>query len=413
MENFLVHNAETKAQMLAEIGMQSIDDLFAQIPTIAVPVDFEKELGKAKSELETQKIVKKLAAKNNLPEESFLGAGCYNKFTPACVLQTAQRWEFLTAYTPYQAEISQGTLQVMYEFQTMMCRLTGMDIANATVYDGATACAEAILMAARISKKTKALVHANITPEYEKVINTYAWAKNIEIEKFSDELPANLADYACVLVQTPDYYGEILKTPEVDGTLLIVCTNLSALSILEPPINADIVVGDIQPLGIPQSFGGPYAGVIACKEKYMRQLPGRLAGRTVDTNGNTAYCLTIQTREQHIKREKATSNICSNQALMGLCAALYLTVMGEKGFKQAGYLSAKNAHKLASGLNVENKNFFNEFVFKVADADATLKKLKENGIAGGIKLSATRILTAVTEMNSDEAIEKFIEIVNN
>lgn len=413
MENFLVHNDDTKAQMLAEIGMNSIDDLFAQIPQIAVPIDFEKELGKAKSELETQKIVKKLAAKNNLPDESFLGAGCYNKFTPACVLQTAQRWEFLTAYTPYQAEISQGTLQVMYEFQTMMCRLTGMDIANATVYDGATACAEAILMASRISKKSKALVHSNINPEYEKVINTYAWAKNIEIEKFTDELPTNLTDYACVLIQTPDYYGEILKTPTVDGTLLIVCTNFSGLSILEPPRNADIVVGDIQPLGIPQSFGGPYAGVIACKEKYMRQLPGRLAGRTVDTNGNTAYCLTIQTREQHIKREKATSNICSNQALMGLCAALYLTVMGENGFKQAGYLSAKNAHKLASKLNIENKNFFNEFVFKVNNADETLKKLRENGIAGGIKLSETRILTAVTEMNSEEAIEKFANIVNS
>lgn len=413
MENFLVHNDETKAQMLAEIGMQTIDDLFAQIPLKAVPVDFEKELGKAKSELETQKIVKKLAAKNNLPEESFLGGGCYNKFIPACVLQTAQRWEFLTAYTPYQAEISQGTLQVMYEFQTMICRLTGMDIANATVYDGATACAEAILMAARLSKKRKALLHANINPEYEKVINTYAWAKNIDIEKFNDEPPANLSDYACVLVQTPDYYGEILKTPEVDGTLLIVCTNLSALSVLEPPRNADIVVGDIQPLGIPQSFGGPYAGVIACKEKYMRQLPGRLAGCTVDSHGKTAYCLTIQTREQHIKREKATSNICSNQALTGLCAALYLTVMGEKGFKDTGYLSAKNAHKLASRLNVKNKNFFNEFVFTVQDADTTLKKLKENGIWGGIKVSDTEILTAVTEMNSDEAIEKFAKIVNN
>lgn len=411
MENFLVHNDETKAKMLAEIGMQSIGDLFAQIPQTAVPVDFEKELGKAKSELETQKIIKGLAAKNNLPEESFLGAGCYNKFIPACVAQTAQRWEFLTAYTPYQAEISQGTLQVMYEFQTMICRLTGMDIANATVYDGATACAEAILMAARISKKTKALLHTNINPEYEKVINTYAWAKNIEIEKFSDKLPDNLSEYACVLIQTPDYYGEIIKTPEVEGTLLIVCTNLSALSILEPPGNADIVVGDIQPLGIPQSFGGPYAGVMACKEKYMRQLPGRLAGRTVDKDGNTAYCLTIQTREQHIKREKATSNICSNQALMGLCAALYLTVMGETGFKQAGYLSAKNAHKLAAKLNVKNKNFFNEFVFTVKDADATLKKLKENGIAGGIKLSDTEILTAVTEMNTDEGIEKFAQLV--
>jgi len=413
MENFLVHNDETKAQMLSDIGMSTIDDLFAQIPQTAVPVDFAKEIGKAKSELETQKAVKALAGKNNVSAESFLGGGCYNKFTPACVLQTAQRWEFLTAYTPYQAEISQGTLQIMYEFQTMICRLTGMDIANATVYDGATACAEAILMAARISKKTKALIHANINPEYEKVIKTYAWAKNIEIEKFSGELPADLTDYACVLIQTPDYYGEILNTPDVDGPLLIVSTNLSALSILKPPSNADILVSDVQTLGIPQSFGGPYAGIIACKEKYMRQLPGRLAGRTVDSRGETAYCLTIQTREQHIKREKATSNICSNQALIGLCAAMYLTVMGEKGFKDAGYLSAKNAHKLASRLNVKNKNFFNEFVFTVKDADTTLKKLKENSILGGIKLSDTEILTAVTEMNSDDAIDKFAAIVNN
>ncbi len=417
MENFLVHNKETKEQMLQEIGMSSIDDLFAQIPSTAVPIDFEQELGEAKSELETQKIVKKLAAKNNLPEESFLGAGCYNKFTPACVLQTAQRWEFLTAYTPYQAEISQGTLQVMYEFQTMISRITGMDIANATVYDGASACAEAILMASRISKKNKALIHANINPEHEKVINTYAWAKGIEIEKFSDNLPTDLSDYACVLIQTPDYCGEILKTPNLENTLLIVSTNLSALALLEPPKNIDILVSEVQTLGIPQSFGGPYAGIIACKEKYMRQLPGRLAGRTVDTEGRTAYCLTIQTREQHIKREKATSNICSNQALMGLCATLYLTVMGEKGFKQASYLSAKGAHILADklkakGIVVKTKNFFNEFVFKVKDANATLNTLKTAGIAGGIKLSETEILTAVTEMNSEEAINTFAALVD-
>jgi len=416
MENFLVHNQETKEQMLSEIGIKTIDDLFAQIPQIAVPINFEKELGKAKSELEAQKIVKNLANKNNIVVESFLGGGCYNKFIPACIAQTAGRWEFLTAYTPYQAEISQGTLQVMYEFQTMMCRLTGMDIANATVYDGATACAEAILMASRISKKTKALIHKNLNPEYRKVINTYSWAKGIEIDEFDTNLPMNLSDYACVLVQTPDYYGEIEELPNTEGTLLVACTNLSALSILEPPRNADIVVGDIQPLGIPQGFGGPYAGIIACKEKYMRQLPGRLAGRTVDTEGRTAYCLTIQTREQHIKREKATSNICSNQALIGLCATLYLTVMGEKGFKDAGYLSAKGAHLLADklkakGIAVKNKNFFNEFVFVVKDAEATLKKLRENNIAGGIKLSDTEILTAVTEMNTTEGINKFTELL--
>lgn len=416
MENFLVHNEETKKQMLKEIGLNSIDDLFAQIPSIAVPINFEKDLGKAKSEMETQKLVKKLASKNNIAEESFLGAGCYNKFTPACVMQTATRWEFLTAYTPYQAEISQGTLQVMYEFQTMICRLTGMDIANATVYDGATACAEAILMASRISKKTKALVHKNINPEHDKVIKTYAWAKNIEIEYFDETLPNNLSDYACVLIQTPDYFGELLNTPQIENTMLIVSTNLSALGVIEPPKGADILVADIQPLGLPQSFGGPYAGIMACKEKYMRQLPGRLAGKSVDTNGKTAYCLTIQTREQHIKREKATSNICSNQALMGLCATLYLTVMGENGFKQASYLSAKGAHVLADklkekGIKVENKNFFNEFVFNVKNADETLKKLKNEGILGGVKISDTQILTAVTEMNSTEAIEKFAQIV--
>lgn len=416
MENFLVHNEETKKQMLDEIGLKSIDALFAQIPSKAVPVNFEKNLGKAKSELETQKIVKKLASKNDILEESFLGAGCYNKFTPACVMQTAGRWEFLTAYTPYQAEISQGTLQVMYEFQTMICRLTGMDIANATVYDGATACAEAILMASRISKKTNALVHKNINPEHKKVVETYAWAKGIKIEYFDSTLPENLADFACVLIQTPDYYGELLTLPQIENTMLIVSTNLSALGVIEPPKGADILVADIQPLGLPQSFGGPYAGIMACKEKYMRQLPGRLAGKSVDTNGNTAYCLTIQTREQHIKREKATSNICSNQALMGLCATLYLTVMGEQGFKQASYLSAKGAHTLvdklrAKGVKVENKNFFNEFVFNVENADETLAKLKQEGILGGVKISDTQILTAVTEMNSAEAIEKFAQLV--
>lgn len=416
MENFLVHNEETKATMLKEIGLNSIEDLFKQIPTRAVPINFERELGKAKSELETQRIVKSLANKNNICAESFLGGGSYNKFIPACVAQTASRWEFLTAYTPYQAEISQGTLQVMYEFQTMICRLTNMDIANATVYDAGSACAEAILMATRISKKMKALVHKNLNPEYRKVVDTYAWAKGIELDEFDTVLPTDLSQYACVLVQTPDYYGEILQTPQVNDTLLVVCTNLSTLSILEPPINADILVGDIQPLGLPMAFGGPYAGVIACKEKYMRQMPGRLAGRTVDANGNTAYCLTIQTREQHIKREKATSNICSNQALMGLCATLYLSVMGEDGFRQAGYLSAKNAHLLVDGLRqkgivVKTRNFFNEFVFEVANADETLAKLKAQGICGGLKLSETEILSAVTEMNTVEGIERFIATV--
>ena len=334
MKNFLVHNDSVKQEMFGDIGIKSVEDLFNQIPKTARMQSLK--LDEPLSELETQRKVKSLAAKNKTDFINFMGAGVYNKFVPACVSQVAQRFEFLTAYTPYQAEIAQGTLQIMYEFQTMISRLTGMDISNATVYDGATACAEALLMAVRINKKSKkVLVHKNINPEYLRVINTYMWAGNIEVELF-DNLPQDTTDYACVLIQTPDYYGEILDVKKSDDTLLIVCTDLSTLSILKPPseFGADIVVADIQTLGIPMSFGGPHAGVICCKEKYMRQMPGRLAGRTVDKDGEQAFTLTIQTREQHIKREKATSNICSNQALMGLWATVYLSVMGEKGFRQ-------------------------------------------------------------------------------
>lgn len=411
MNNFLVHDEKTKKEMLDVIGINSIEDLFKQIPAQARMSNLN--LNNALSEMETQRQVRALAKKNKTEYVSFLGGGVYNKFIPACISQVAQRFEFLTAYTPYQPEISQGTLQVMYEFQTMICELTGMDISNATVYDAATACAEAILMAVRISKKSKALVSNRLNPEYKSVVKTYAWASDIELEWF-DEIPANTADYACVLIQNPDYYGEINEIPPVD-TLLIIATDVSSLSILKPPAQygADIVVGDVQGLGIPMEFGGPHAGFIACREKFMRQMPGRLAGRTVDADGNQAFCLTIQTREQHIKREKATSNICSNQALIGLCATLYLSLMGKKGFYQAGYLSTKKAHELseklaAKGIKTLNKNFFNEFVIEVADADKFLSRLKENNILGGIKIDDTHILVAVTEMTTDEDIELYI-----
>lgn len=414
MKNFLVHNEKTKSEMLDAIGLKTVEDLFSQIPQETRMANLN--LPKALSERETQKIVKSLANKNKTDYISFLGGGVYNKFIPACISQIAQRFEFLTAYTPYQAEISQGTLQIMYEFQTMISRLTGMDISNATVYDGGTACAEAILMARRISRKSKALVSKNLNPEYKKVIDTYAWANGIEIEYF-ENIPENTTDYACVLVQTPDYYGEIIDVKPVE-TLLIVCTDISTLSILKPPseYGADIVVGDIQTLGIPQEFGGPHAGFIACREKFMRQLPGRLAGRTVDADGNQAFCLTIQTREQHIKREKSTSNICSNQALIGLCATVYLSLLGENGFKQAGYLSTKQAHKLSEklsqkGIRTLNKNFFNEFVIEVPNSDKTLSTLKSAGILGGIRLDETKILVAATEMISDEDIEKYFQNV--
>lgn len=412
MKNFLVHTDEVKQEMLDSIGVATIEDLFKQIPEQA---RMEKlDLGKALSEAETQRVVKNLAKKNNTDYISFLGAGTYNKFIPACISQVANRFEFLTAYTPYQPEISQGTLQIMYEFQTMICRITGMDISNATMYDVATACAESLLMAVRVSKKNKVLVSNKLNPEYIDVIKTYCWANEIELELF-DIIPENTSDYACVLVQNPDFYGEITEVDKPD-CLLIVCVDVSSLGILKPPSDADIVVGDVQTLGIPMSFGGPHAGFMACKEKFMRQLPGRLAGRTVDADGNPAYCLTIQTREQHIKREKATSNICSNQALIGLCATLYLTVMGEDGFRQAGYLSGKMAHKLSEklaekGIKTLNTNFFNEFVIEVKNADEFLTKLKSNGIIGGLKLCDNKILVTTTELTTDADIDLYIQNV--
>lgn len=414
MKNFLVHNEKTTQEMCEAIGISKVEDLFKQIPqSVRMP---ELDLPEGLSEMETQRKVKNLAKSNKSDFISFLGGGIYNKFVPACINQVASRFEFNTAYTPYQPEISQGTLQVMYEFQTMICRLTGMDISNATVYDAGTACAEAILMACRISKKYKVCVLNSLNPEYKRVIETYTNSQGIEVD-WVDEIPQATKDYAGVLVQTPNYYGEIIQPKEVE-CLSIICCDPSSLAILKTPaeMGADIAVGDIQTLGIPMNFGGPSAGFIACREKLMRQLPGRLAGRTVDKDGKQAFCLTIQTREQHIKREKATSNICSNQALIGLCATLYLSVMGNKGFRQASYLSTKNAHILADklkekGYKILNTNFFNEFVLEVPNADDFLARLENNNILGGIKLDDKKILVATTEMISDEDIGLYIKSI--
>lgn len=414
MKNFLVHNEKTTQEMCEAIGISKVEDLFKQIPqSVRMP---ELDLPEGLSEMETQRKVKNLAKSNKSDFISFLGGGIYNKFVPACINQVASRFEFNTAYTPYQPEISQGTLQVMYEFQTMICRLTGMDISNATVYDAGTACAEAILMACRISKKYKVCVLNSLNPEYKRVIETYTNSQGIEVD-WVDEIPQATKDYAGILVQTPNYYGEIIQPKEVE-CLSIICCDPSSLAILKTPaeMGADIAVGDIQTLGIPMNFGGPSAGFIACREKLMRQLPGRLAGRTVDKDGKQAFCLTIQTREQHIKREKATSNICSNQALIGLCATLYLSVMGNKGFRQASYLSTKNAHILADklkekGYKILNTKFFNEFVLEVPNADDFLARLENNNILGGIKLDDKKILVATTEMISDEDIDLYIKSI--
>ena len=415
MDNFLALNDTDRKQMLDFISKSSIDELFEQIPQKARMENLL--LPEALNEMQTQKHIKNLANQNNSNLAYFIGAGVYNKFIPAAIEQIAQRYEFLTAYTPYQPEISQGTLQIMYEFQSLICRLTGMDVSNASVYDGATAAAEAIIMAKRISKKNKILISDSINPEYLKVIQTYAWANDIELEMFTD-IPQNTGDYAGILLQNPNFYGEIKNIKPFEGTLLIVITDISSLGLLTPPsdFGADITVGDIQPLGIPMSFGGPHAGFIACKEKFMRQLPGRLAGQTLDKNGNVSYTLTIQTREQHIKREKATSNICSNQALIALCATVYMSLLGEKGFKQASYLSSKNAHELADklhkkGIKVLSKNFYNEFLIEVEYADKTLAKLKENNIIGGYKIDEKTILVCTTEMNTSEEINLYVNSI--
>lgn len=409
MKNFIAHTDNIRQEMLNSISCSSLEDLFKQIPVKFKDFDMKNPL----SELETQKQVKALAKRNKTEFASFLGGGVYNKFIPACVGYIAQRFEFLTAYTPYQPEISQGTLQIIYEYQTMISRLTGMDIANASMYDAGSAAAEAILMAHRIAKgkKNKALVSNKLNPEYKETIKTYCWAEGIDIEWF-DTLPTSCADYCCVMIQNPDYYGELSDIQKLD-TLLVVVANLSALSIIEPPREADIVVGDIQPLGISMSFGGPHAGYMACKEAYMRQMPGRLVGRTVDAEGKTAYTLTIQTREQHIKREKATSNICSNQSLIALSATLYLSLLGENGFKQTGIISANLAHSLSNklkekGIKTLNKNFFNEFTIEVDDADKFLANLKDVGILGGIKLNDNEILVCATEMNTEEDILNYV-----
>lgn len=416
MKNFLAHSEETRVQMLKDIKVGSIEELFEKIPQEARTKNFN--LAEALSEMQTQKQVKALAKKNNTDMINFLGGGTYNHFIPAAIGQVAQRWEFLTAYTPYQPEISQGTLQIMYEFQSMICNLTGMDVSNASVYDGASACAEAIAMAVRITKKNIALVSDAINPEYKEVIKTYAWANSTEIVWGNPKDEQDFSQYACVLIQNPDFYGEIGVNADVNfektKTLLIVCTDISSLALLKAPseYGADIVVGDIQPLGIPMSFGGPHGGFVACREKYMRQMPGRIAGRTLDADGNQAFTLTIQTREQHIKREKATSNICSNQALVALCATLYLSLLGEKGFKQAATLSCNNAHKLAQmlenkGIKIVSKDFYNEFVIEVDNSDKFLADLKEKNILGGLKLDDKRILVATTEMNTEEELELY------
>ena len=412
MINFEAHTNDERTQMLKDLGFASTDDLYKNLPVEIKTKGLN--LLEPYSELKVTQEIKKLSQANKTDYASFLGGGASRRFIPSAVSQISSRFEFNTAYTPYQAEISQGTLQSIYEYQSMICNLTNQDVSNASMYDAATACAEAVLMAVRITGRKKVLVCRRMNPQYQQVINTYAGAADIEI---SNDLSVIGDDVACVILQTPDYFGAIHDVEKLRAnisdakTMLICCCDLIALSVIEPPV-CDVVVGDLQPVGNSLSFGGPYGGFLACADKYKRQIPGRVVGRTVDKDGNQAFCLTLQTREQHIRREKATSNICSNQALIALQTTVYLTLMGNAGLRQVAQLSAVNAHKLAKklmdkGFELQSKNFFNEFVLKVNNSDQFLANLKENNILGGLKLDDNRILVCVTEMNTEEEINNY------
>ena len=426
MNNFLAHTDEIRQTMLGEIGLSSIDELFS---LISKEVRSDIKLTSGISELKAQKELKKLSKKNEIDFVSFLGGGVYNRFIPAAIGEITRRFEFNTAYTPYQPEISQGTLQMIYEFQTMICELTGMDVSNASVYDGATACAEAVAMAVKIKKKSKILVSDALNPDYKKVVETYCHDAGtvIEYAKVVDGktlLDGDLSEYAAVLLQIPNYYGVIENIEELEarkGTaLLIACVDPMSLSVLKTPCSygVDIAVGDFQQLGLSMSCGGPHGGFMAAKSAYARQLPGRIVGMTVDKEGKRAFTLTLQAREQHIRREKATSNICTNNSLMALSATVYMSLLGFEGMKEVELLSVQRAHQLAEdlekidGLGILYKDFLNEFVLNTNGmSERILSHLKRSGIFGGIRLDENNILVAVTEMVEPESLELYVSKV--
>lgn len=416
MRNFEAHTDEIRKQMLDEIGVKSVEDFFDNIPKACLlnGLDLPDPL----SELAAQKKLSRISKENKTSYTSFLGGGAARKFIPSAINDIASRFEFLSAYTPYQPEISQGTLQIMYEFQSMMANLTNMDVSNASVYDGATACAEACLMGVRINKIKNVFISDKLNPNYIEVIKTYLWAQNIKYT-VSNSMPEN-EEFACAIYSYPEYSGELKHLPDKKNKeIIIACVDLSILPVVEPP-KADIITGDYQSFGLPLNFGGAYGGFIATKDEYKRQLVGRIAGKTIDKEGKISYVLTLQAREQHIRRSKATGNICSNQALTALCAALYISLTGENALKEYANLSYQNAHKLANGLKlkgyeIKNHNFFNSFSLKMKNsinADKFLVLLKEKNILGGIKIDNETILVTTTEFNDDKDIELYLNSLN-
>lgn len=433
MGKYIPNTEIEQKEMLKEIGFTSFEELFTQIPE-EVRLKRELDLPEGKSELEVQREMAKIAGKNKVFPVVFRGAGAYRHFIPAIVRSVVSKETLVTAYTPYQAEISQGILQSIYEFQTMISDLTGMDIANASIYDGASATAEAVAMCQE-KKRKKVFVSSTLQPEAISTVKTYCHGNGMELDIIPEKDGITDIDYikenidestACVVIQNPNYFGiiepaeEIGKTVHEKGAKYIMNVNPTSLGILKTPreYGADIAVGDGQPIGLPLSFGGPYLGFMACVENMTRKIPGRLVGKTVDKRGRVGYVLTLQAREQHIRREKASSNVCSNQALCALTVSVYLSAMGKEGLKNVAVQCMSKAHYMAKELcnigfklNYE-REFFHEFVtVSNISSDIILKKLEEKGILGGLPLDEKKILWCCTELNSKEDIDEVINIL--
>ena len=410
---YLPKSPAERQAMLTEIGAASIDDLFAVIPA-EHRLNNDLNVPRAHAESEIIDYFRAAGAKNATDYASFLGAGAYRHYRPVIIDSLIQRGEFLTSYTPYQAEISQGTLQAIFEFQTMIAELTGMDVANASMYDGSTGAAEAVMMAVRVTRHHKAVVAATVHPEYREVLATYAKHQGLPTTLIGYNAETGRLDLAAleaavtnetaaVLVQSPNFFGVIEDIPAIaaiahaKGALLIVSiAEAVSLGVVRPPVEADIVSMEAQSFGVALSYGGPFCGVIAAKEQFVRQMPGRLVGQTVDSNGYRGYVLTLSTREQHIRREKATSNICTNQALVALMATIFLSVYGKEGIRELAEHNLAKASYAAQTLSAQPgaKLLFNgaprfhEFVLQTEEAPAQWsQRLLDNKIVGGIDLS--------------------------
>lgn len=432
---FFPQTKEEIEQMLKQSGMNSLDDLYADVPE-QIRFRGEYDLPEPMSETEIRSLFEKLGEKNRRLT-LFAGAGCYDHYTPAVVPNIISRSEFLTSYTPYQAEISQGTLHYIFEYQSMMAELTGMDVSNASMYDGSTATAEAAIMALASTKKTDTvLVSASVDPKVLNVVKTYAHFHGFNVELIAEndgatdkeQMDARLekGGVAGVIVQQPNYHGIVedfsgfADSCHAHKSLFIVNSVAADLALLKTPSEwgADVAVGDGQSLGIPMSFGGPSVGYMCCTEKLMRKMPGRIVGKTVDNRGQRVFVLTLQAREQHIRRQKATSNICSNESLMALFVTIYMSVMGKEGVKEAAQMSYDGAHYLhdaliATGLFSDKyeRPFFNEFCVKYnGDVDRLQQRFIENGILGGVKVDADTLMFAVTEKRTKEEIDKLVNI---